>query len=104
MLGVVQCCVHVHASYLASDILYVDGEFFTGKIFVSGFEQRGHLGRDLNFEILIYSQSIENQLSFNACFTFIAAWVTFYAHLYKLLWPTAKPRKSFLKTSEHIHV
>ena len=44
---------------------------------VSGFEKRGHFGPDLDFEILISSESIGNQLSFNAWFSFIAAWVHF---------------------------
>ena len=46
-------------------------------IYVSGFKKRGHFGRDLNFEILICTEIIGNQLSFTACFTFIAAWIHF---------------------------
>ena len=42
--------------------------------FVSGFEKKGHFGPDLNFEILICTEIIRNQLSFTACFMFIAAW------------------------------
>ena len=41
-------------------------------LFVSGFEKRGHFGPDLNFEILISTEIIGNQLSFTTCFMFIA--------------------------------
>ena len=44
---------------------------------MSGFEKRGYFGPDLNFEILICSEIIGNQLSFDACFMFIAAWIHF---------------------------
>ena len=53
--------------------------------FVSGVEKRGHFDPDLNFEELI-----------------CIAWIHFYACLYKLPWPTAKPKKSLLKISEGI--
>ena len=42
---------------------------------MSGFEKRGHFGPDFNFEILIFSDTIGNQLSFDACFMFIDAWI-----------------------------
>ena len=46
---------------------------------MSEFEKRGHFGPDLSnyFEILICSETIGNQLSFTACFMFIAAWIHF---------------------------
>ena len=47
----------------------------TLKPYVSGFEKRGHFGPDLNFETLICSENIGNQLSFDTCFMFIAAWI-----------------------------
>ena len=47
------------------------------KLYVSGFEKRGHFGPDLNFEILICFETIENQLSFTACFMFLATWIHF---------------------------
>ena len=37
-------------------------------IYVIGFEKTGHFGQDLNFEILIRSESIRNQLSFQCMF------------------------------------
>ena len=43
--------------------------------YVSGFEKRSHF-----IETLIWSESIGNQLSFNACFMFIAVWIHFYVH------------------------
>ena len=46
-------------------------------LYVSGFEKRGHFGPDLNFEILICTEIIGNQLSFTACFMFVAAWIHF---------------------------
>ena len=73
---------------------------------MSGFEKRGHFGPDLNFEILICSETIGNQLSLTACFTFIHVCSCldslFMRILYKLVCPTAKPRKSLLKISERI--
>ena len=45
---------------------------------VSRFEKRGHFGPDLNFEILKCSETIGNQLSFTACFMYIAAWIHFF--------------------------
>ena len=45
--------------------------------YVSGFEKRGHFGADLNFEILICAETVGNQLSFTACFMFIAARIHF---------------------------
>ena len=47
-------------------------------IYVRGFEKRGHFAPDVNFETLIYSEIIGNQLSFAACFMFIASWIHFY--------------------------
>ena len=44
---------------------------------VRGFEKRGYFGPHLNSEILIYSVITGNQLSFTACFMFIAALVHF---------------------------
>ena len=79
----------------------VNLDIFLVKLFLSGFEKKGHLGPDLNSEILICSETIGNQQSFTACFMFIDAWIHIYARLYKLVWPTAKPRKSLLKISEH---
>ena len=40
-----------------------------------GFEKRGHFGMDLNFEVLICTKNIGNQLSFTAFFTSKAAWI-----------------------------
>ena len=52
--------------------------------FVSGFDKRGHFGPDLTFEILICSEIIVNQLSFDAYFMLIAAWIHFcYALIYR---------------------
>ena len=45
--------------------------------YVSGFEKSGHFAPNLNFEILICSESIGNQLSFAACFMIIASWIHF---------------------------
>ena len=45
--------------------------------YVSGFEKSGHIGPDLNFEILICSENVGNQLSFDAYFMVIAAWIHF---------------------------
>ena len=67
---------------------------------MSQFEKRGHFGPDLNFEILIFSEIIGNQLSFAAGFMFIAALIHFLCAF--IFWPTAKPRKSLLKTSESL--
>ena len=44
---------------------------------MSGFEKRSHFGPDLNFEILICTETRGNQLSFIACFMFVAAWIHF---------------------------
>ena len=43
-------------------------------MYVSKFKKRGHFGPDLNFAILICTEIKENQLSFTACFMFIATW------------------------------
>ena len=54
--------------------------------YVSRFEKRGHFGPDLNFEMLICTESIGNQLSFAACFMFIAACIHFLcAFIYTIL-------------------
>ena len=50
-------------------------------LFVSGFEKRGHTGLVLNFEVLILSENIGNQLSFTASFMFIPAWIHFLCKL-----------------------
>ena len=52
-------------------------QFITESIhlYLSEFEERGHFCPDINFEILICSESIGNQLLFNACFMFIAVWI-----------------------------
>ena len=63
---------------------------FLAQVYVSGFEERGHFGPDINFEILICTELVLNQLSFTACFMFIAVWIHFLCVLYKLFWPTAK--------------
>ena len=44
---------------------------------VSRFEKWVHFGPDLNFEILICTEIIGNQLSFTACFMFVAACIHF---------------------------
>ena len=62
---------------------------------VSEFEKKGHFGPDPNFEIMVCSESIRNQLSFIACFMFIAVKINFYARLCKLLWLTVKFRNHF---------
>ena len=48
-----------------------------GDKYVSRFEKRGHFGPELNFEIVICTEIIGIQLSFTACFMFIAAWIHF---------------------------
>ena len=45
------------------------------EIIVNGFEKKGQFGPDLNTEILIFTESRKNKLSFNAHFMVIAAWV-----------------------------
>ena len=49
----------------------------TVREYESGLENRGNLAPYLDFEILICSEIIGNQLSLAACFMFIAAWIHF---------------------------
>ena len=50
-------------------------------VYVSKFENWGHFGPDLNFEILIHTENIESKLSLAGCFMIIAAWISF-MHVY----------------------
>ena len=71
---------------------------------MSGFEKRGHFTPDLNFEILICSEIIGNQLSFGACVIFIGCLNSPFmrVHISYDGHATAKPRKSLLKISKRI--
>ena len=60
---------------------------------VSGFEN----GPDFNFEILICSETIGYQLSFSACFMFIAAWIHFLSALIQASLAYCETKKFSLK-------
>ena len=66
--------IGLHVTYVNTLRIHVPIIF--GAI-VSGFEKKGHFAPDLNFEILISSEIIGNQLTFAACFMFIAARIHF---------------------------
>ena len=50
----------------------------------------------------VSAENVGNQLFFTASFMFIAAWIHIYVRLYKLFWPSEKPKKSLLKISKRI--